>query len=172
MWSLIDINITFPTINSYNNFAPYYSITSLTFQYKNYVLVFDFCVSRKISLYDNNKTNIADGIYETGEIEENIKNLKKCLKQNNLSEFKIITIDEPNIKFMIYENDEDGNYNDLENIHSTTCGDYGVPVKYESKYKISEYDYMDKAEQKKLELMILNDIKTNLKTYIKYNKKK
>lgn len=165
MWKLSKIEITYPSLNSEinNTTQKYYAITSLYFKYGNFNLQFGFDLSndKMFSLVDfTNKKN--PNILE----DTDISKLDKILKKHNLPIFNPHITNE-NIDYIIFENDDDGNYDYETNNEYIKSGDYGIPVLYNSNFLISEYEKSSNQKLKKnLENLIFTNLSLNLKKYI------
>ena len=168
MWKLSKIEITYPSIletkiKSNVDLNEYYALTGLYFKYNNYQLQFSFDLdnNKMFSLVDfTNKKN--PNILE----DTNVKKLEEILIKYNLPNFNPI-IDDQQIDYLIYENDDDGNNNTETNIELVKSGDYGYPIKYDSNYSLNDYEYSsDVGFRKQIENLILNNIFSNLNIYI------
>jgi hypothetical protein len=168
MWKLSKIEITYPSPNiknnkSSNNVTKYYALGGLYFSYGNYQLQFSFDLDndKNFSLVDFSDKKNPNIIEDTS-----FDKLEEILSKHDLPNFNPIIYDQE-INYLIYENDDDNNYNMETNIDLIKSGDYGYPVVYESKYSLNEYEYSsDLSLKQQLENLILNNINSNLKKYI------
>jgi hypothetical protein len=169
-WKLSKIEITYPSINTIgaaNRISKfkikYYALTCLYFNYNNFELQFSFDLTynKIFALVDfSNKKN--PNILE----EKNFSELKNILIEYKLPNFNPI-LSNDQIEYLIFENDDDGNNNYETNVELIKSGDYGYPNEYESNFLLNDYEYTTNLETKrKLEDIILNNLKENLTKYI------
>ena len=120
----------------------------------NYNLQLSFNDEKGFSLliFNDNKPEILEDITE-------FERLLEITKKYTLPKVNKKIIFNDLTKFFTCENDEDGNYDDITNGQLIKLGNYGIPITYESKYNIKDYEYSDKENEKTaLENIIKNGV--------------
>lgn len=140
-WFVQQVDICYPSDNLKDKV---YAIELLSLTYNNYNLQLSFSDNKGFSLliFNNKKPEILEDI--TG-----FERLLEITKKYNLPKVNKKIIFNDLTKFFICENDDDGNYDGITNGQLVKSGDYGIPITYESKYYIKDYEYNDKEDIKK-----------------------
>lgn len=157
-WKLIKVDLVYPTGSSNNSSVKYFAISGINFMYGIYQLQFGYDDSKSFGLVDFTNPKNPNIVYEGP-----INTINESLEKFNLPKFYLDVIEcSDQVNYFIMENDDDGNLDTSTNIKLVKSGDYGYPVKYNSKYSVDSYEYScNEQEKKEIEKIILGQIQIN-----------